>query len=318
MAGIGRGINVYYENNKYIVFFADENYRHYTVGGLLFELFADEAFYMITEKVEHMIKCFPDYQVEFSADSITAGFQWLYGTIEDEELPVATELFRSYFNEVIHDTLDQMPSTDTYSCVGAFFMECFQIYMEHMSSFSLFVDALSADESGSTDDFDKICASVFRGVAEELYEEYRKKCSVRRKRDKVSVTTHRITNPIQLLTFEYCRMKKNNKVLKQCANCGRYFIPKVRNDAVYCFAPSPQNPSKPCLEVGPQIARIERRRSDPVESKHNRNYSKFAMAAKRARDAGESQLLPGCQKRMNEEMKRYYAEKEVSDTDDKK
>lgn len=316
MTEIGRGIDVYYENEKYIVFFADGSYKHYTTGGLLFEVFSDKSFFMIAEKVENMIKCFSDYQKALSAEGITAGFQWLYGTIEDDDLPVSTELFRSLFNEIIHDVLEQAPSCDSYSCVGAFLMECYRVYMEHLKDFALYVDSLATDESNIADDFGKDCAATFRAVAEDLYEEYRRKCSVRKKNGKVSVTAHRITNPIQLLTFEYCRLKRNNKVLKQCVNCGRLFIPKGRNDAVYCFAASPQNPDKPCSEIGPQIARTVRRRSDPLESEHNRIYTRLAMASKRARDAGENQLIPDYQKRLNKEMERYYAEKEATPNTD--
>ncbi len=55
----------------------------------------------LTTKVENMIKVFPNYNAEASVDNVTDGFKWLYGTIEDEELPLATELFRGCFNEVI-------------------------------------------------------------------------------------------------------------------------------------------------------------------------------------------------------------------------
>ena len=64
------------------------------------ELIRDDAIYMVTTKVENMIKAFPDYNTVVSEESVTNGFKWLYGTIEDEELPVATELFRGCFNEL--------------------------------------------------------------------------------------------------------------------------------------------------------------------------------------------------------------------------
>ena len=90
MYEIGSGIRVYFENKKEfrnVVFFPDDRYTYYPTGGMLFELIQDDAIYMVTTKVENMIKVFPNYNAEASVDNVTDGFKWLYGTIEDEELP---------------------------------------------------------------------------------------------------------------------------------------------------------------------------------------------------------------------------------------
>lgn len=231
MFEIGHGIEVYYENKKEVrntVFFPDGTYRYYDTGGMIFEVISDEATNMVTEKVGNMIKLYPGYQDSLTIESITDGFKWLHGTIEDENFPVATWLFRSAFSDTIRDVLEQEDRVSGCDCVGAFLQACFEQYLETVKTFAVFFDALAADASGDPDDFQKEAAGAFRSFADEMYDVYVKKCSVRRNNGSVSVETHEITNLLQLLTFESCRLKKEGKTVKICANCGRYFIPPHR------------------------------------------------------------------------------------------
>ena len=308
MFEIGHGIEVYYENKKEVrntVFFPDGTYSYYGTGGMLFEVIGDEATYMITEKVGNMIKAYPGYQDSLTAEAITDGFKWLHESIEDEDLPVATWLFRSAFSDIIRSTLEQEELITGCDCVGAFLQACYEQYLESAKTFALLFDALAADASGNPDDFQKEAADAFRGFADEMYDIYVKKCSVRHENGSVSVETHEITNLLQLLTFESCRMKKEGKVVKICANCGRYFIPPHRIDSKYCSLPAPQDPSKTCNEVGSQVQRAEKRKTDPREREHHNTRSKLHMAAKRARDNGEDELIPWYKAQLKKEMEQY-------------
>lgn len=42
----------------------------------------------------------------------------------------------------------------------------------------------------------------------------------------------------------------NNRIIKKCPNCNRYFVPLKRSDTIYCNEKSPQDPSKTCREYG--------------------------------------------------------------------
>ena len=68
---------------------------------------------MLTEKAANMIKIYPYGNDKFSIESIKNGFQWLYGTVEDETIPVSTELFRSSFNNAIHMVCSRQHSHET-------------------------------------------------------------------------------------------------------------------------------------------------------------------------------------------------------------
>lgn len=304
MGEIAKGLDVYYEKEKYDIFFEDGSCKKYPIGGMLFELISDEAFYLMTTKLENMIRCFPDADLPLTKDNLIKGFQWLYGTVEDEDVPLATELFRSSFNLKIHETLN---TEHQFVSVGYFFEACYKEYIQDMQKFAICVDAIATEESKLADEFNHLIFVKFKKVADDAYKVYSKKCSRRHKNGEVIVETHNMQTCMDVLILEYCRFIKEKKVLKKCRNCGRYFVPKNHRDAVYCFAEAPNGPGKSCAKVAPQKKRSKARRVDALEQKHNREYSKIAMAAFRARKAGEDDSY--YQKLIEKEMNRYYESK---------
>lgn len=321
MSEIAQGIKVYYENKKEvrnIVFFPDDTYRYYDTGAMIFEIISEEASYMLITKALNMIKVFPDYSVEMTVDSITDGFKWLYGTIENDDLPVATELFRSSFNEAIEQVLERMKTEDSSKAVGEFFLECYDEYLDNIFAFIDFLEAIAADASGVADEKQTEIARLFADSSENLMAVYSKKCSVRHEKGAVSVETHQITNLLQLLTFEYCRLKKENKLLKQCDNCGRIFIPQHRSDSIYCGAVSPQNPEKTCSEIGAQLKRQKKRSENPKEREHHNTVCKTYNYMRRAIERGDSDdTVEYCRRKLDNEYKKYNMEKEGASYDER-
>ena len=144
-----------------------------------------------------------------------------------------------------------------------------------MGIFWFGVDSLANVNSNIEDPLSEEMVSLIKKDADRMYPVFGKKCSNRRvkKTEEYEVrewTTFNIKMPIQVLEFEYCRLRKTGNFLKKCANCERYFIAKNRK-MIFCENPSPQNSNRNCKEIGPQIRRQQKR-----------------MAAKRARDKGES------------------------------
>ena len=286
MSKIGAGIKVYYVGEKNKVFFADGSWKWYTVGGLLFEMISDEAYSLTVEKSKRMIRCFPGYQMDITVSSVTDAFRWLYEVVEDESLPVATELFRSLFSKIIKCSLADEDIIMSCKNVGDLMDKCYERYYEHMEMFSIYVSALVASNSQKADRM----AVEFYQIADRWRLAYQRDCKVKEKKTEVIFETSSIVTPIELLIFEYWRMYKTKRILKECENCGRFFIPKGRNDTIYCFKPSLQDPEKTCSEIGAQERRKRKRESDPTEQDYHRNYSRQNMNAKRARDRGEDYL----------------------------
>ena len=309
------GVSVFYSNKMEVrntVFFQDGTYAYYDTGGMLFEQISDEAIYLTTEKVLNMIRAYPGYDNRLSREVLDDGFAWLYCAIDDEELPVATAVFRSSFGEAIKVVSHADGADNAYKSVGEFLEACYEEYIRHVQSFCAFFDALAAEASKKGGEFQSNLAKIFHETADSLYVIYARKCSVRQKKGSVSFETQTISNTIQLLFLEYCRLKKEGKDIKICENCGRYFISK-RSNAKYCQAPSPQDSSRSCRKIGPQAKRKEQLNTSPFEREHHKARSRLNMAIKRARDSGDECLIPELKQRLEKENEKYNSQKRDND-----
>ena len=144
---------------------------------------------MLITKVQNMINAFPEKTVEASVDSIVDGFKWLYGTIEDENMPVATELFRSCFDDDIKNTCNRIAVEKVSIEIGQFLLECFDEYLDHILTFIEFLESIAASASGLADSSQQEIAQVIIDSSEELFAVYSKKCSVRKSKEGVTVET---------------------------------------------------------------------------------------------------------------------------------
>ena len=290
MVEIGHGIDVYYEKDYYTLLFMDKRCEERPVGSLIFEMIRDESFYIMLTKSRNAILSFPDFNDLLTIESLNNGFRWLCELTEDEDLPVVTEIFQSSFSELIYELLDNedQQSLDQYS-IGQFLLQCYEAYKINLTAFAVYVEANSAVNSGSKDPFWNEINDEFQKSAEEYYNVYKRKCKIRRRNQKTYIEFVNIQTPLELLLLDYCRMKKNNQIIKQCVNCGRYFIPKGRNDTMFCDAPSPQDSEKTCKEIGSLEIRKKKLKNDPIAKTRHQEYSKWSMAAKRAREKGEDE-----------------------------
>ena len=152
------------------VFFQDGTYAYYDTGGMLFEQISDEAIYLTTEKVINMIRAYPRYDSPLSCEVLDDGFAWLYCAIDDEELPVATAVFRSSFGEAIKVVSHANGADSAYKSVGEFLEACYEEYIRNVQSFCAFFDALAAEASKKTDEFQSNLAKIFHEIADVLYE----------------------------------------------------------------------------------------------------------------------------------------------------
>lgn len=317
MIEIARGVDVYFENKKEfrnVILLPDGKVEFRQPGGMLFEVMSDANYDLAVTKCENMIRIYPGYHDPLSAQTVTDGFRWLYGAVQDEDadLLVATELFRSSFGDAIHQVLSE--AEDAFPCVGAFLEACHAVLIQNLGVFAAYFDALAAHESGMADEDQKELAVEFMEFAEEMKDAYTRKLRVRRDYEGRNVEFLNISGYIQLLAFEYCQMQKKNKVIKICANCGRYFIPPKRRDSIYCPAPAPDDPSRTCQEVGPNRKQAKRIKTDANERLHHQVTSQIGMMRKRARDKGDEELVrKRCRDALYNEMQRYNEAKGGND-----
>ena len=70
-------------------------------------------------------------------------------------------------------------------------------------------------------------------------------------------------------------------VIKVCGNCGKYFVPLRRSDALYCDRVSPFNASRTCKEDGSQRAFEEKLKTDEAEKLRRQIYQAKQMRVRR-------------------------------------
>ena len=86
---------------------------------------------------------------------------------------------------------------------------------------------------------------------------------------------------LSLTLFEIINCTEKTVEIKRCENCGKYFVPEGRKDAIYCYNTSPQNKDKTCREVGSQVARANKEKNDIVTKVYRKRYSAYKMKVRR-------------------------------------
>lgn len=94
-------------------------------------------------------------------------------------------------------------------------------------------------------------------------------------------SVYTIHSTFSLLQFEIAQCIHKEVDFNKCPNCGHLFVPEGRSDIRYCNYPSPQNPDKTCREIGAQIARSNKEKSDVVTREYRKAYMRHKMNVKR-------------------------------------
>lgn len=289
MYEIGHGMDVHFNNNKSspdTVLIRGEHPKQYFTSDILFEVLSNQSIEMLTEKAANMIKIYPYGNDTVSIESIKNGFQWLYGTVEDETIPVSTELFRSSFNNAIRMVCSRQHSHET---ITEFLCECYNEYMKDINGFLLYFDALVTYDSGICNESQNKYADIFLTYCRPIFEEYTKKCSKRQKGDISVIWAFNITSFMDLLVYIYSRLSHEHRNVKICSNCGRYFIPLKRSDEKYCSNKSKKNPAKTCKEIGAKEKQRKAIRNNISLLAHYNTMGKLYNAIRRAKQSGEQE-----------------------------
>ena len=91
----------------------------------------------------------------------------------------------------------------------------------------------------------------------------------------------------RLIVLDIIEMFQSNIIVKKCANCGKYFVPRKRNDAIYCDNISPQDESKTCKEYGARQAWKTTLKEKETAGLYRNIYMSKQMLAKRNPDIEE-------------------------------
>lgn len=90
-----------------------------------------------------------------------------------------------------------------------------------------------------------------------------------------------IKTSISLLLFEMAHSINTETKIVKCKNCGHYFVPEGRSDSLYCSFPLHDNKEKTCKDVGAQITRANKEKTDAATKEYRKVYMRYKMMTNR-------------------------------------
>ena len=90
-----------------------------------------------------------------------------------------------------------------------------------------------------------------------------------------------IKTSISLLLFEMAHTINTEANIVKCKNCGHYFVPEKRSDSIYCSYPLRDNKEKTCKDVGAQITRANKEKTDTATKEYRKVYMRYKMMTNR-------------------------------------
>lgn len=94
-------------------------------------------------------------------------------------------------------------------------------------------------------------------------------------------SVYTIKSSVSLLLFEMAHCIGSNINIVKCKNCNYYFVPEKRSDSKYCKYPLRDNKDKTCKDVGAQITRANKMKSDLATKEYRKVYMRYKMMIKR-------------------------------------
>ena len=103
--------------------------------------------------------------------------------------------------------------------------------------------------------------------------------------------------------------KNYNLPIKTCQYCGRYFIPSIRQDEIYCDLPNADG--KSCREKGAKQTYKEKLEKDPVLQEYRKAYQKKFMEVSRSNgDKQKKENFDNWKVEIQEMLKQYKEDKD--------
>lgn len=299
---IDYGLNVIFDEKKYRLA-TYEGEQDFKIGSLMCDYFR-----LIPYNVKDIIMSCDNLDVEATVENCSKGFMQL-----DEKLMavlslvtfkmVSVELFTAIgewfdalranrtqeyidaLNESVFKSVKEITFEDTsYSDFGGetvkqlFLTAFYSFAAKYATTKALFLDFVNGDEIIDDEQQKRIevIASMYGDYIDMQHIDYR---IIATQNGFESMYT--IKSSLSLFIFEVAHCIRENTKIVKCKNCGNYFVPEGRNDAVYCSYPLSSDNSKTCKDVGAQITRANKEKNDAVTKEYRKVYMRYKMSTKR-------------------------------------
>lgn len=292
------GLPVWYDGKKYVLLYEGTT-REYPIGGLACEYSRFKPYTLKDVIMECPVFNKSPYEKETRDEAV----KWFYNAVFEKYDPVTAAMIVSEMGDLIHDYLWSDEETKKHSIdelnkeinedkiktyilkdsgldqfntdtMGAVLLSA---YHDYSYSYVAFYNCLVllANDGGEEED-------VMRFM--ELYSKHMEFQHIEYKLaliDSKFAEIFTIKSSLSLILFEAAHVLDNETPIVKCKNCGKFFVPTGRSDAVYCTYPSPQDHEKTCREIGAQISRSNKEKSDITTKEYRKVYMRYKMLIRR-------------------------------------
>lgn len=292
------GLPVWFDGKKYIIFY-DGKSKEYPIGGLACEY---SRFKPYTLK-DIIMKCPVFNQTSASRENREEAVKWFFDELFDKYDPVTAVMIFTDMGALIRDSLwpdeetendmaDEIDgeiisdkikeyiledsgledfNTDT---IGALLLSAYSYFALSYAAFYRCFEML-ANGGGEEEDVNRFMMFYSKNM-EFQHIEYK---LVLLEGKFAEMFT--IKSSLSLILFETAHVLDNQTPIVKCKNCGHYFVPTGRSDSIYCTYPSPQDSEKTCKEIGAQVRRSNKEKTDITTREYRKVYMRYKMLIRR-------------------------------------
>lgn len=302
LSAIDFGLHIVSTENGYLVLSNER--KEYPIGGIISELCNIDL-----PSIKHAIlTCKGSFSCEIESDEASKAFYHLSGELTrrygaassaliiteflnilddyrnaketgniDELIDSASQLSTSSVKEYIFE--DTEYETIGFDSFGQFLLTSYLVITEYIvTSKYLFASVLEDDKFPETDI--DLSAELIGSMCTDLIAMQHIDFRIIYL-DSAFKRMYTMNSILSLTLFEIINCTEKTVEIKRCENCGKYFVPEGRKDAIYCYNTSPQNKDKTCREVGSQVARANKEKNDIVTKVYRKRYSAYKMKVRR-------------------------------------
>lgn len=252
-------------------------------------------------KIKDVIVACPQFKEKYSIERIDAAFSWITSKLIEKYsvltgTMIATELLqlacdfipnadnKDYLEGMKHE-VDPEDSIKKFvfhgtslsefgsETVGQLFLTAYYMFASSFAVFKLSLDAIISPEG------DELGSKRMEAVLS-MYSRYIEMQHIDFRIIAIEgkfASLYTIKSSMSLFLFEIAHAIDAEVTIVKCQNCGNYFVPEGRSDAVYCSFRSPQNPNKMCKEIGAQITRANKEKNDVATKSYRKVYMRYVM-----------------------------------------
>lgn len=297
------GLSVTFDGKNYSLINTDY-VRDYPIGGLICEYCR-----LIPTKIKDIIISCPHFDQVPSPENVTETLMYFHDRLFEEFYPIqATMIYiefqntaiawfeakRNDFEDEFIDNLikagldksifDWIFQESPYNNIGSeSVLQMFlSIYCDFVTTYAQtgFLFNSIIKDSSVKEDYEEILnlfSSMYTSNAETQKIDFR----IMNLENTGLTSIYTIKSSLSLLLFEIAHCIQSNAGFVKCQNCNKYFVPEGRSDTLYCSYSSPQNKEKTCREIGAQIARANKEKTDIVTGTYRKIYMRYKMMTRR-------------------------------------